>query len=78
MHPRGSPEAPLEPRRKVGPSGPIKTFYKKKKKKKEAHLGEYDPGRMKFTVYSIITRAHARWTIPPPQMYWGGGVVRRV
>jgi hypothetical protein len=30
MHPRGPPEAPLEPRRKVGPLGPIKTFCQKK------------------------------------------------
>ena len=30
MHPRGSPDAPLESRRKVGPPGPIKTVYQKK------------------------------------------------
>jgi hypothetical protein len=30
MHPRGSPEAPLKPRRKVGPPGPIKLLTKKK------------------------------------------------
>jgi hypothetical protein len=31
MHPRGPPEAPLEPRRNVGPPGPIKIFTEKKK-----------------------------------------------
>ena len=33
MHPQGSPEAPLEPRREVGPPGPIKTSYHKKNNK---------------------------------------------
>ena len=42
MRPRGPPEAPLEPRRKVGPLGPIKTFCQKKK-----HLGGCGLGRIR-------------------------------
>jgi hypothetical protein len=42
MHPRGFPKAPLEPRRKVGPLGPIKLFAKK------PHLGGCGPGRMRY------------------------------